>query len=88
MNSVVSKFLGFSTPAYAGRTSVRGFVYFQDGHGLEAKFLQFFGKGVRFGVIPCDDYAVYWFLTFRPSSLGTHIYPSVLVYNFVPFCTV
>ncbi|KAG6403647.1 hypothetical protein SASPL_135875 [Salvia splendens] len=35
VNSVVSKFLGFSTPAYAGRTSVRGFVYFQDGHEKE-----------------------------------------------------
>ncbi|KAL1541176.1 monooxygenase 3-like [Salvia divinorum] len=68
VNSVVSKFLGFSTPAYAGRTAVRGFVYLQDGHGLEPKFLQFFGKGVRYGVIPCDDYGVYWFLTFSPAS--------------------
>ncbi|XP_057806633.1 monooxygenase 2-like [Salvia miltiorrhiza] len=68
VNSVVSKFLGFSKPAYAGRAAVRGFVYFKDGHAFEPKLMQFFGKGVRFGVIPCDDYTVYWFFTFSPSS--------------------
>ncbi|XP_057805928.1 monooxygenase 2-like [Salvia miltiorrhiza] len=68
VNSVVSKFLGFSKPAYAGREAVRGFVYFKDGHAFEPKLMQFFGKGVRFGVIPCDDYSVYWFFTFSPSS--------------------
>ncbi|KAG6411981.1 hypothetical protein SASPL_124638 [Salvia splendens] len=68
VNSVVSKFLGFSKPAYAGRTEVRGFVCFKDGHGFEPKFMQFFGEGVRFGVIPCDGCNVYWFLTFTPSS--------------------
>lgn len=69
VNSVVSKFLGFSKPSYAGRTAVRGFVFFKDGHGFDPKLMQFFGKGVRFGVIPCDDHGVYWFLTFSPSSL-------------------
>lgn len=70
---MVSKFLGFSKPSYAGRTAVRGFVYFKDGHALELKVMQFFGKGVRFGVIPCDDYGVYWFFTFSPSREGTNL---------------
>ncbi|KAH6813274.1 oxidoreductase family protein [Perilla frutescens var. frutescens] len=68
VNSVVSQFLGFSKPSYAGRSAVRGFVFFEDGHGFEPKLMQFFGKGVRFGIVPCDDYEVYWFITFSPSS--------------------
>lgn len=78
---MVSKFLGFSKPSYAGRTAVRGFVFFNDGHGFDPKLMQFFGKGVRFGVIPCDDHGVYWFLTFSPSSLGKVLFLFVLLYR-------
>lgn len=67
-NSVVSKFLGFSAPSSTARWAVRGIVHFEDGRGFEPHIMQFFGKGVRFGVVPCDDHAVYWGLTFSPSS--------------------
>ncbi|KAL0386855.1 UNVERIFIED_CONTAM: Monooxygenase 2 [Sesamum radiatum] len=55
VNSVVARFLGFSKPSFAGRSAVRGLVDFENGHGFEPKFRQFFGKGIRYGVIPCDD---------------------------------
>ena len=32
---MVAKFLGFSKPSFVGRSAVRGFVYFEDGHGFE-----------------------------------------------------
>ncbi|PIN09456.1 Kynurenine 3-monooxygenase [Handroanthus impetiginosus] len=64
VNSVVAKFIGFNKPAFVGRSAVRGIVYFEDGHGFEPKVMQFFGKGIRYGVIPMDDYGVYWFFSF------------------------
>lgn len=70
VNSEVAKFLGFSKPAFVGRTAIRGFVDFKDGHGFEPKFSQFFGKGVRYGILPCDEHSVYWFFTYSPSSQG------------------
>lgn len=30
--------------------------------------MQFFGKGFRAGVIPCDEKAVYWFFTWTPTN--------------------
>ncbi|KAL0348514.1 UNVERIFIED_CONTAM: Monooxygenase 2 [Sesamum angustifolium] len=66
VNSVVARFLGFSKPSFAGRSAVRGLVDFENGHGFEPKFRQFFGKGIRYGVMPCDDRTVYWFFTFTP----------------------
>ncbi|KAL3613938.1 hypothetical protein CASFOL_042012 [Castilleja foliolosa] len=73
VNSVVAKFLGFGKPSYAGRAAIRGSVNFKGGHGLEPDFLQFFGNGVRYGVITCDDNGVYWFFTYTPSSQDTGI---------------
>lgn len=71
VNSVVAKWLGFKTPAFAGRFAVRGCVDFMGtGHGLEPMFMQFFGKGIRSGAIPIDDNTVYWFVTWAPSSKG------------------
>ncbi|XP_073269377.1 monooxygenase 2-like [Primulina huaijiensis] len=66
VNSVVAKYLGLSKASYAGRSAVRSFVEFKNGHGFEPKVMMFFGKGVRFGVIPCDEHKVYWFYTFHP----------------------
>ncbi|KAL8480682.1 hypothetical protein ACS0TY_027285 [Phlomoides rotata] len=66
VNSIVAKYLGFSNPSFGGRSAARGFVYFEDGHGFEPKLMHFFGKGVRYGLIPCDDYALFWFFTFTP----------------------
>ncbi|KAL6531911.1 hypothetical protein OROMI_028274 [Orobanche minor] len=68
VNSVVAKFLGFSKPFFVGRSAVRGFIQFEEPHGFDPKVMQFFGKGVRFGAIPCNDHGVYWFFTFSPSS--------------------
>ncbi|KAK4405366.1 Monooxygenase 2 [Sesamum angolense] len=67
VNSVVARFLGFSKPSFAGRSAVRGLVDFENGHGFEPKLMQFFGKGIRYGVSPCDDRTVYWFFSFSPS---------------------
>ncbi|KAK4405365.1 Monooxygenase 3 [Sesamum angolense] len=67
VNSVVARFLGFSKPSFAGRSTVRGLVDFENGHGFEPKLTQFVGKGMRYGVIPCDDRTMYWFFTFSPT---------------------
>ncbi|KAK2984393.1 hypothetical protein RJ640_026848 [Escallonia rubra] len=67
VNSLVARWLGFKKPAFAGRFAIRGFAYFKESHGFEPKFLQFFGKGVRYGIVPCDNHAVYWFFSYTPS---------------------
>ncbi|XP_044489023.1 monooxygenase 2-like [Mangifera indica] len=68
VNSVVAKWLGFKKPAFAGRSAMRGYADYKGGHGLEPRYLAFFGKGIRCGILPCDDQTVYWFLTWTPSS--------------------
>ncbi|KAI8553988.1 hypothetical protein RHMOL_Rhmol05G0061700 [Rhododendron molle] len=68
VNSVVSKWLGFKKPTFVGRFAIRGFADFKGSHGFEPKFLQFFGKGVRSGFMPCNEDTVYWFFTFTPST--------------------
>lgn len=67
VNSMVAKWLGFQSPVSASRSAIRGFVLYPDGHGFEPKFYSFFGGGVRYGFIPCDDKGIYWFCTFSPS---------------------
>jgi hypothetical protein len=62
--------LGFKKPASTGRISIRGFADFKDNHGFKPKSMQFFGNGVRFGFVPCDDNIVYWFFTSTPSNQG------------------
>ncbi|KAK2996138.1 hypothetical protein RJ639_029445 [Escallonia herrerae] len=76
VNSLVARWLGFKKPAFAGRSSIRGYAYFEESHGFEPKFLQFFGKGVRYGTLPCDNHAVYWFFTYTPSPQGKPIVSS------------
>ncbi|KAL5856133.1 hypothetical protein ACOSQ3_005967 [Xanthoceras sorbifolium] len=68
VNSVVAKWLGFNTPSFTGRSAIRGCTDFKGSHGFEPKFLQFSGKGIRAGFIPCDDQIMYWFFTWSPSS--------------------
>jgi len=70
VNSVVAKWLGFKKPSLSGRSAIRGCAYYEAGHGFEPKFQQFMGHGVRYGIVPCDDTAVYWFLTWSPSPEG------------------
>ncbi|XAR59854.1 hypothetical protein NMG60_11015842 [Bertholletia excelsa] len=68
VNSVVAKWLGFKKPAPVGWSTIRGYADFGNSHGFEPKFMQFFGKGVRCGLLPCDDTTVHWFFTFTPST--------------------
>ncbi|KAG5547617.1 hypothetical protein RHGRI_013343 [Rhododendron griersonianum] len=68
VNSVVSKWLGFKKPTFVGRSAIRGFADFKGSHGFEPRFLQFFGKGVRSGFVPCNEDTMFWFFTFTPST--------------------
>lgn len=68
VNSVVAKWLGFKQPSLTGRSVIRGCAYYMDGHGLEPKFQLLIGNGARYGVIPSDNNAVYWFFSWSPSS--------------------
>lgn len=67
VNSIVANWLGFQSPVSASRSAIRGFVLYPDGHGFAPKFYSYFGGGVRYGFIPCDDKGIYWFCTFSPS---------------------
>ncbi|KAK6115159.1 hypothetical protein DH2020_007428 [Rehmannia glutinosa] len=68
VNSRVAKWLGLQSPVSTGRSAIRGFVDYPDGHGFEPKFHTYFGGGLRCGFIPCDDRSLYWFCTFRRSD--------------------
>ncbi|XP_047177109.1 monooxygenase 2-like [Vigna umbellata] len=68
VNSLVAKWLGFKEPSFTGRFAIRGFAQFETNHGLELRFMQFFGNGVRVGVVPCNEKQVHWFFTCIPSS--------------------
>ncbi|XP_040861940.1 monooxygenase 2 isoform X4 [Glycine max] len=68
INSVVAKWLGFKEASFTGRYVIRGYKKLMNNHGLEPKFMHYFGKGFRSGVMPCDDNTVYWFLTWTPTS--------------------
>ncbi|KAK4283158.1 hypothetical protein QN277_000142 [Acacia crassicarpa] len=68
VNSVVAKWLGFKNAAFSGRSAIRGCATLTTGHDLEPKFMQFFGKGFRCPVIPCNDKTVYWAFTWSPST--------------------
>ncbi|KAL3840181.1 hypothetical protein ACJIZ3_024772 [Penstemon smallii] len=67
VNSKVASLLGLQTPVSAGRSAIRGFVTYPDGHDFEPKLHTYFGGGVRCGFTPCDDKSIYWFFTFTPS---------------------
>ncbi|TYK12110.1 FAD-dependent urate hydroxylase-like [Cucumis melo var. makuwa] len=68
VNSVVAKWLGLKKPSLSGRNATRGIVTYNDGHGFDNKFMWFFSKGLRFGVMPCNSNTVYWFATWCPSK--------------------
>ncbi|KAH7850203.1 hypothetical protein Vadar_029168 [Vaccinium darrowii] len=67
VNSVVAKWLGLQNPVDSGRSGIRGFVEFPDGHGFQPRFHWYFGGGVRYGFLPCDDKCMNWFCTFKSS---------------------
>lgn len=54
-------------PVDSGRSGIRGFVEFPDGHGFQPSFHWYFGGGVRYGFLPCDDKCWNWFCTFNSS---------------------
>ncbi|XP_028756381.1 monooxygenase 3 [Neltuma alba] len=68
VNSIVAKWLGFKRASSSGRSAIRGCATLTSRHDLEPKFMQFFGKGFRSAVIPCDDKTVYWAFTWTPAA--------------------
>lgn len=82
---MVAKWLGLKKPAFTRRYAFRAYAYFKSGHGFEPKFLQFFGKGVRSGFIPCDDKTVYWFMAFTPSSQGNPFILTRIIVCFIKY---
>ncbi|XP_028751887.1 monooxygenase 3-like [Neltuma alba] len=68
VNSIVAKWLGLNKVAFSGRYGIRGCITLKSSHKLEPMFMQFFGKGFRTGVVPCDDKTVYWFFTWTPNE--------------------
>ncbi|GAB4838563.1 hypothetical protein Ancab_028109 [Ancistrocladus abbreviatus] len=67
VNSEVAKWLGFKKAAFDTRCAIRGYAVYEEGHGFGNKFVNFFGKGFRSGVVPCNDKSVYWFLAWSSS---------------------
>ncbi|XP_047327350.1 monooxygenase 2-like [Impatiens glandulifera] len=71
VNSQVAKWLGLKNPVKSNRSAIRGLLQSPPdggGHGLEPRFHVYFGGGVRFGFVPCNNNSLYWFCTFTPSS--------------------
>ncbi|GMH02939.1 hypothetical protein Nepgr_004778 [Nepenthes gracilis] len=58
------RLLGFKSPTFVERSTIRGFAVFEGSHELEPKIQQFMGNGVIYGFIPCDEIYVYWFFAF------------------------
>ncbi|GAB2225206.1 hypothetical protein Droror1_Dr00005997 [Drosera rotundifolia] len=73
VNSSVARWLGFKKAAYVGRSAVRGYAVFEEGHGFEPDFMLFSGNGAKYGVLPCDDTSLYWFFTFISSGKDKEI---------------
>ncbi|KAL6963427.1 hypothetical protein U1Q18_043582 [Sarracenia purpurea var. burkii] len=67
VNSVVAKWLGLQNAVHSGRSAMRGFVKYPDGHSFEPTFHVYFGGGTRYGFLPCDDNCLYWFCTHNSS---------------------
>ncbi|XP_004290735.1 PREDICTED: zeaxanthin epoxidase, chloroplastic-like [Fragaria vesca subsp. vesca] len=68
VNSVVAKWLGFKPLVFTGRSAIRGSAEYTTSHQFDPKMMQYFGNGVRSGVVPCDSKNVYWFFTWSPPS--------------------
>ncbi|CAL9085739.1 unnamed protein product [Musa textilis] len=68
INSTVAKWLGLKEPTFSGRCAARGFAVFEEGHGFKPEFAQYFGRGCRAGLLPCDDNSMYWFFTWAAGA--------------------
>jgi len=67
---MVAKWLGFKEASFTRRFAIRGFAQFKTHHGLKLRYMQFFGNGVRVGVVPCNEKQVHWFFTCIPTNQG------------------
>ncbi|KAM7263442.1 hypothetical protein ACFE04_001125 [Oxalis oulophora] len=68
INSMVAKYMGFKSPAFSGRSGVRGYARFSENHGFEPRMCQLFNNGFRSGFRPNDDKTAHWFFTWTPPS--------------------
>ncbi|KAL8158827.1 hypothetical protein V2J09_000364, partial [Rumex salicifolius] len=65
VNSAVGRWLGLKKPYICHKR----LLDFKQSHGLDPKFIQFMGDGVRYGFVPIDDTSLYWFfITFTSSG--------------------
>jgi len=80
---MVAKWLGFKKASFTGRYAIRGCAEVDNSHRLEPNFMQYFGKGFRAGVIPCDEEAVYWFFTWTPTSQGEFSNTYLITFNII-----
>ncbi|CAN6248601.1 unnamed protein product [Urochloa humidicola] len=62
VHSVVARWLGLPEPSSSGRSAVRGLSVFPGGHSVKRELRQFLSQGLRAGMIPISDTAIYWFL--------------------------
>ncbi|KAJ6798189.1 Uncharacterized protein M6B38_213885 [Iris pallida] len=60
VHSVVAQWLGLAAPIDSGRAAIRGLSVYKEGHGLENGPQQFLSSGRRAGIVPLNDYEVYW----------------------------
>ncbi|XP_058219895.1 monooxygenase 2-like isoform X2 [Rhododendron vialii] len=67
VNSLVAKWLGLPKPVYSGRSAIRGFAEYPDGHGFHPSIHIYFEGGVRYGYVPCGANCFYWFCTYNSS---------------------
>ncbi|XP_047328395.1 monooxygenase 2-like isoform X2 [Impatiens glandulifera] len=79
IRSRVAKWMGFSEPRYVGQCAFRGLGFYPKGHEFEPKVNNFYGQGMRVGIVPVSPTAVYWFICFNSPTLGPKITdPSIL----------
>lgn len=71
MHSVVAGWLGLAKPVHSGRFSARGLATFPQGHGLKDEIQQFVDGTTRSGIATLSDKELYWFVTYKPSTLNT-----------------
>ncbi|XP_058219897.1 monooxygenase 2-like isoform X1 [Rhododendron vialii] len=67
INSLVAKWLGLPKPVYSGRSAIRGFAEYPDGHGFHPSLHVYYEGGVRYGYVPCGANCFYWFCTYYSS---------------------
>ncbi|KAG5542914.1 hypothetical protein RHGRI_015863 [Rhododendron griersonianum] len=67
VNSLVAKWLGLPKPVFSGRSAIRGFAEYPDGHGFYPSLHVYYEGGVRYGYVPCGANCFYWFCSYNSS---------------------